>query len=114
LRATFGEFFGARVAAGAKALLAAEAKFTEASRDRLGKYLRDMDVPTNERLQDWQAGVEDASRRLKRLNARLKKLEQAASEKDPEKKVAKKEKPKPAPKKPTTRKKPMARKRKVA
>ncbi len=108
LRATFGEFFGARVADAAKALLVAEAKFTEASRGRLGQCLRDMDVPTNERLQDWQAGVEDASRKLKRLNARLKKLEQASSEKIPEKASEKKKA------KRTTRKKPTTRKRKAA
>ena len=75
MRATFGEFFGARVAGAAKALLTAEAKLTEASRERLGRCLRDMDIPTHERLQAWQAGVEDAARRLKRLQTRLKRLE---------------------------------------
>lgn len=79
LRTTFGEFFGARVAAAARSLLTAEAKFTEASRGRLDQCLRSMNVPTHERLQAWQAGVENAGRRLKRLNTRLKKLEQAAS-----------------------------------
>jgi len=77
LRAAFGEFFGARVAAAARSLLTAEEKFAEASRGRLDRYLRSMDVPTHERLQAWQAGVEEASRRLKRLNRRLRKLEQA-------------------------------------
>ncbi len=75
LRATFGQFFGARVAAAARALLTAEAKLAEASRERLGRCLREMDMPTHERLQAWQAGVEDASRRLKRLQVRLKRLE---------------------------------------
>jgi len=81
LRTTFGEFFGARVAGAAKALLTAEAKLTEASRERLGRCLRDMDIPTHERLQAWQAGVEDAARRLKRLQTRLKHLEESGATK---------------------------------
>jgi len=79
LRTTFGEFFGARVATAARALLTAEAKLADASRERFDRYLRGMDMPTRERLQDWQAGVEDAARRLKRLDARLKRLEGATT-----------------------------------
>lgn len=79
LRGTFGDYFGSRVAAAAKALLAAEERVRRASHDAAGQYLRDIDVPTHERMQDWQAGVEDAARRVKRLKTKISRLEKAAS-----------------------------------
>jgi len=37
--------------------------------------LKDMDVPDEARLSEWQAGVEDATRRLSRLKGKLTRLE---------------------------------------
>jgi len=78
LRGAFGDYFGSRVADAARALLAAEARFRDASRDAAGRCLRDIDVPTHERMEVWQAGVEEASRRTRRLKARISRLGKTA------------------------------------
>ncbi|MDQ6972707.1 MAG: SCP2 sterol-binding domain-containing protein [Mariprofundaceae bacterium] len=75
LRSGFGEYFGSRVAAAAKALIALEGRASTATHDAVSQCLKDMDVPDEARLGEWQAGVEDATRRLSRLKGKLTRLE---------------------------------------
>jgi len=75
LRNSFGEFFGSRVAQAAKALIALESKASTNAHETVTLCLKDMDVPDEARLIDWQAGVEDTTRRLSRLKGRLTRLE---------------------------------------
>jgi len=75
LRNSFGEFFGARVAQAAKALIVLENKASAGMHEAVGGCLKDMALPGEARLNDWQAGVEDAARRLSRLKGRLTRLE---------------------------------------
>ena len=79
LRNGFGEFFGSRVAQAAKGLIALEGKASYALHDAVTQCLKDMQVPDEARLVDWQAGVEDATRRLGRLKGRLTRLEHKAA-----------------------------------
>jgi len=88
LRSAFGDFFGSRVARAAYALVAAEQKVAEGSRQVVSNRLRDMDLPDAERLQAWQAGVEHLAHqisrskgRVTRLEHRLESVEKAAAEK---------------------------------
>ena len=67
LRAAFGDFFGSRVARAAHALVAAEQKVADGSRQAVSQRLREMNLPDGERLQTWQAGVEHLSLRVRRL-----------------------------------------------
>jgi ubiquinone biosynthesis protein UbiJ len=71
LRSAFGDFFGSRVARAAHALLAAEQKLADSSRQAVTNRLRDMDIPDGKRLLDWQAGVEDVSHQISRLKGRV-------------------------------------------
>jgi len=75
LRNGFGEFFGSRVAQAAKALIALEGKASTVVHEAVTQCLKDMDVPDEARLGDWQAGVEDATRRLSRLKGKITRLE---------------------------------------
>jgi len=75
LRSAFGDFFGRRVASAAHALVAAEKKVTEGAQQLLGEKLSAMQMPNGERMQAWQAGVEDLHRRLSRIKARVTRLE---------------------------------------
>ena len=75
LRNGFGEFFGSRVAQAAKALIALEGKASTVVHEAVTQCLKDMDVPDEARLGDWQAGVEDVTRRLSRLKGKLTRLE---------------------------------------
>ncbi|MDX8402030.1 MAG: SCP2 sterol-binding domain-containing protein [Mariprofundaceae bacterium] len=75
LRAAFGDFFGSRVAAAAKALIAAEQRLERGTREALADGLRGMDVPDGERFQSWQAEVELVARRISRLKGRVTRLE---------------------------------------
>ncbi len=75
LRAAFGDFFGTRVAKAAHALVAAEQKLAEGSKQILSNRLRDLDVPDNTRLQEWQAGVEHFAHQVSRTKGRLTRLE---------------------------------------
>ena len=75
LRDGFGEYFGSRVAQAAKALIALEGRASTAVHDAVSGCLKDLQVPDESRLNDWQAGVEDAARRLSRLKGRLTRLE---------------------------------------
>jgi len=75
LRAGFGEYFGSRVAQAAKALAGAEEKVSVASHDAVRQCLKQMDIPDQERFEAWQAGVEDVSRKISRLKARITRLE---------------------------------------
>ena len=80
LRAAFGDFFGSRVAAAAQTLLKAEAKLKDSSRQTVSDYLHQIDMPSEARLQAWQAGVEDLSRRISRLKGRVTRLEHQQKE----------------------------------
>lgn len=75
LRNGFGEYFGSRVAQAAKALIVLEGKASNVLHDAVTQCLKDMQVPDEVRLSDWQAGVEEATRRLGRLKGRLTRLE---------------------------------------
>ena len=79
LRNGFGEFFGSRVAQAAKSLIALEGKASDALHDAVTQCLKDLQVPDEARLGDWQAGVEDATRRLSKLKGRLTRLEHKAA-----------------------------------
>ncbi|MDX8412012.1 MAG: SCP2 sterol-binding domain-containing protein [Mariprofundaceae bacterium] len=71
LRSVFGEYFGSRVGAAAKSLLEAEARLGDASKQNVANCLHQMGVPGQQELEEWQAGVEAAARRLKRLKQKV-------------------------------------------
>jgi len=75
LRAIFGDFFGARVAKAAHALVAAEAKVSATSKDMLQDCLKNMQTPNQQRLQAWQAGVEQLSHQVTKLKGKTTRLE---------------------------------------
>ncbi len=75
LRRTFGDFFGRKVAKAAYALVAAEKKLGETSSQWVDSALKNMETPSAERLQLWQAGVESVSRKVNKLQRQLSKLE---------------------------------------
>ncbi len=75
LRAAFGDFFGRRVASAARALVATEQRMREGVQQSLQQGLRRMDVPDQQRLQNWQAGVEHGQHRIRRLEQRILRLE---------------------------------------
>ncbi|MDQ6955199.1 MAG: SCP2 sterol-binding domain-containing protein [Mariprofundaceae bacterium] len=75
LRAIFGDFFGTRVAKAAHTLVAAEAKFSVSSKGILQDCLENMDTPNKQRLQTWQAGVEQLSHQMSRMKAKLTRLD---------------------------------------
>jgi len=75
LRASFGDFFGSRVARAAHALVDAEKKLMEASREAVSGRLRAMDLPDADRLQQWQAGVEHLAHQTSRLKGRVTRLQ---------------------------------------
>ncbi len=82
LRAAFGDFFGARVAAAARRAAEAGRRLEQGAHDALAGGLREMNVPDGDRVQAWQAGVEHLSRRLARLEGRVARLEGALGRKD--------------------------------
>jgi len=75
LRDAFGDFFGTRVAKAAHALVAAERKVSEGSRQAVADYMRRADLPDAERLQAWQAGVEDLAHKVSRLKGKATRIE---------------------------------------
>jgi len=75
LRASFGDFFGAKVARAAKALVAVEQRVEESSRQAVASYLKDIKLPDQQRLQTWQAGVEQLAHRTSHLKGRVTRLE---------------------------------------
>jgi len=75
LRASFGDFFGTRVARAAHALVETEQKLAESSRQAVASSLHDMDMPDGERLQAWQAGVEHLAHQISRSKGRVTRLE---------------------------------------
>lgn len=75
LRRTFGDFFGRKVAKAAYALVEAEKKLGETSSQWVDSALKNMETPSAERLQLWQAGVESVSRKVNKLQRQLSKLE---------------------------------------
>jgi len=79
LRAGFGEYFGSRVAQAAKALIALEAKASASVHEAVSGCLKDMEVPDEARLGEWQAGVEEVTRRLSKLKGHVTRLEHRTS-----------------------------------
>ncbi|MDX8408247.1 MAG: SCP2 sterol-binding domain-containing protein [Mariprofundaceae bacterium] len=75
LRASFGDFFGTRVARAAHLLVETEQKMAAGSRRMVEEGLRGMELPDGERLQDWQAGVEQLSHKISRIKGRITRLE---------------------------------------
>jgi len=75
LRSAFGDYFGSRVATAAHALVKAERKMSESAQQLIGKKLVGMQMPTAERTQGWQAGVEDLHRKISRVKARVTRIE---------------------------------------
>jgi len=74
LRGIFGEYFGSRVGAAAKSLLEAEARLGNASKESVASCLRRMGVPGQRELEEWQAGVEESARQLKRLKQKVNRI----------------------------------------
>jgi len=75
LRSAFGDYFGSRVAAAAHALVRAERKVSEGTQKLIGRKLAGMQMPTAERTEEWQAGVEDLHRKISRIKARVTRIE---------------------------------------
>lgn len=82
LRSAFGDFFGIKVAKAAKALIEAEARVSKTSRQAMQGYFEGMQVPDESRMQAWQAGVEDLTRKLSRIKARVTRLEHRIVERE--------------------------------
>ncbi len=78
LRASFGEFFGGRVAKAAHALVKTEQKISSTSKEALQHYLDRIKNPNQQRLQMWQAGVEQLAHQNNRLKTKMTRLEQRA------------------------------------
>ena len=78
LRAMFGDFFGTRVAKAAYALVAAEGKVSSASKEIVQDCLKGMQAPDSERLQAWQAGVEQLSHQVSKLKGKTTRLDHRA------------------------------------
>lgn len=75
LRAAFGDFFGSRVAKAAHLLIETERRMAEGTREIVADGLKQMQLPDSERLQDWQAGVEQLSHKISHLKGRVTRIE---------------------------------------
>ncbi|MDQ6995350.1 MAG: SCP2 sterol-binding domain-containing protein [Mariprofundaceae bacterium] len=75
LRSSFGDFFGTRVAKAAYALVKAEQKISSASKESLQHYLDRIKNPNQQRLQTWQAGVEQLAHQNNRIKTKITRLE---------------------------------------
>lgn len=75
LRASFGDFFGSRVARAAHTLVKTEQKLADASHAAVSARLREMHLPDADRLQQWQAGVEHLSHQVSRVKGRVTRLQ---------------------------------------
>lgn len=75
LRASFGEFFGTRVARAAHTLIATERKLANSTKEILQQNLHDMEIPDAAQLQQWQAGVEHLSHQISKLKGRVTRAE---------------------------------------
>ncbi|MDX8406446.1 MAG: SCP2 sterol-binding domain-containing protein [Mariprofundus sp.] len=75
LRASFGDFFGSRVARAAHTLVETEKKVAQGSRQAVSNQLHEMALPDADRLQQWQAGVEHLSHQLSRIKGRVTRLQ---------------------------------------
>ncbi|MDQ6979032.1 MAG: SCP2 sterol-binding domain-containing protein [Mariprofundaceae bacterium] len=71
LERAFGNFFGRRVAKAARAAIEAEEKIRLNIYDTLQQGLRAIDTPDEQRVQQWQAGVEHLQHRLSRLEQQV-------------------------------------------
>lgn len=75
LRSAFGDYFGARVSAAARAILEVEDKVRQRTDKAVSGVLHDMQIPDESRLQVWQAGVEELARHISRNKGRLTRAE---------------------------------------
>jgi predicted lipid carrier protein YhbT len=71
LERAFGNFFGRRVAKAARAAIETEEKIRNNIHNTLQQGLHDLDTPGEQRVQQWQAGVEHLQHRLQRLEQRV-------------------------------------------
>lgn len=71
LESAFGNFFGRRVAKAARTAIETEEKIRHNIHDTLQQGLRDLNTPDEQRVQQWQAGVEHLQHRLQRLEQRV-------------------------------------------
>ncbi len=76
LQSAFGHFFGRRIAQAAKKLMDTEEKLRQNIHHSLQQQLSDINIPDQQRLQQWQAGVEHLQHRQQRLEQRIRRLEQ--------------------------------------
>ncbi|MDQ6991989.1 MAG: SCP2 sterol-binding domain-containing protein [Mariprofundus sp.] len=76
LRASFGDFFGVRVARAAHALVQAEQRLAIASRETVMNRFHDMEIPDSDHVQQWQAGVEHLSFQVEKMKGRVTRIEQ--------------------------------------
>lgn len=83
LRATFGDYFGARVARAANTLIQGEQRLAKSSRQIVSNSLHGVCLPDGERIRQWQAEVEQLSHRLSSLKGRTTKLEHRLAELQP-------------------------------
>ncbi len=79
LRRIFGDFFGRKVAHAAHKLIEAEQQLRDTSTRLVDDALKTMRVPSEERLQIWQAGVESVVRKTQKMMRHLDQLERMAS-----------------------------------
>ena len=86
LRSAFGDFFGARVAQAAHALVATEQRLANGSRKIVSDSLHGACLPDGERIRQWQAEVEHLSHQVASLKGRATKLEQRLAELQPPRK----------------------------
>ena len=75
VRSALVGFFVAEWARAAHALVDAEQKLADSSRQAVNNSLRDMDIPDGERLQAWQAGVEHFAHQISRTKGKVTRLE---------------------------------------
>jgi len=80
LRHAFGDFFGDKVVRFARGLIAAEHKAVQEARQLVNSGLRQIGAPDEDRLQRWQAQVEQVARKLPSLKGRVTRLEHRLQE----------------------------------
>ncbi len=75
LRRAFGDFFGDRVVRAARGLIEMEQKSAAGARALVNDGLRRIGTPDEERMQRWQAQVEQLARKMPPLKGRVTRLE---------------------------------------
>lgn len=80
LRSAFGDYFGSRVAGAAHALVDAEKRLADSSRQVFSSSLKGVCVPDAKRLHAWQSEVEHLWHQVSSLKGRTTKLEHRLAE----------------------------------